>query len=419
MQNQPPADEVVLFMDHPNPEPKPNQSPEPINQNTTQTQDKNPTTATRTLRRLQFSKPKSRFVEFNHPLPLKPIPISEFQDPGSTRKARDQLHSSDDEDEDNELLKEEENNAPEEYRKKKRKVRWRAIAESLTFVGLMACLVTSRTVHRWKDQELWGLATWKWYSNLFIFYNKQKMDLKIYLLNRYLMALVVLCGRLVSGWLVGLIAFLIERSFMLREKVLYFVYGLRNSVRNCVWLGLVLLAWYVMFDPEVADSTREHRVLWRVWRALIAFTIGAVVWLVKIILVKVLASSFHVATFFDRMKESVFHYIVLEKLSGSPLDDGLARSGRVRPTPARVTTRVGSRRIDMEKLRKLSREKPSAFSVKRLVNHVRSSGLSTISRTVDRTVQEFRETEDEITSEWEARSCSKRIFNHVAKDGAK
>lgn len=157
-------------MDHPNPEPKPNQSPEPINQNTTQTQDKNPTTATRTLRRLQFSKPKSRFVEFNHPLPLKPIPISESQDPGSTRKARDQLHSSDDEDEDNELLKEEENNAPEEYRKKKRKVRWRAIAESLTFVGLMACLVTSRTVHRWKDQELWGLATWKWYSNFLFFF---------------------------------------------------------------------------------------------------------------------------------------------------------------------------------------------------------------------------------------------------------
>lgn len=259
---KPPPDEVVVLMDQP--KQSPSKYPIPIDPNTPQTQDKiqttTTTTATRTLRRLQFSKPKSRFVEFNQP--YKPNPIIESHDPNSTQK-------DEDEDEYEELLKEEEEEEEEKLtnknRKKKRKVRWRAIAEWSALVVLMACLVTSRTVHWWKHDQLWSLAIWKW----------------------YLMALVILCGRLVSGWLVGVLTFVIERHFLLREKVLYFVYGLRNSVLNCIWLGLVLLAWYVMFDPEVLESTHHHRMDWRVWRALIAVTIGAVIWLVKIILVKV------------------------------------------------------------------------------------------------------------------------------------
>eukprot|EP00268_Persea_americana_P039401 TRINITY_DN38996_c0_g1_i2.p1 TRINITY_DN38996_c0_g1~~TRINITY_DN38996_c0_g1_i2.p1 ORF type:complete len:725 (-),score=102.61 TRINITY_DN38996_c0_g1_i2:459-2576(-) len=390
---KPLSDEVVLLMDQP--KQSPSKYPIPIDPNTPQIQDKTQTTTTttRTLRRLQFSKPKSRFVEFNQP--YKSIPIIESHDPNSTQK-------DEDEDEEEELLKEEEEEEEKltnKNRKKKRKVRWRAIAEWSALVVLMTCLVTSRTVHWWKHEELWGLAIWKW----------------------YLMALVILCGRLVSGWLVGLLTFIIERHFLLREKVLYFVYGLRNSVRNCIWLGLVLLAWYVMFDPEVLDSTHHHRMVWRVWRALIAVTIGAVIWLVKIILVKVLASSFHVATFFDRMKESVFHYVVLEKLSRPPIDQDPKEMimGRAKAMPPSLTKQIGSRRIDMEKLRRLSREKPSAYSVKRLVSHVRSSGLSTISTIVDETMQEFKEREEEINSEWEARSCAQRIFKNVAKAGAK
>ena len=78
--------------------------------------------------------------------------------------------------------------------------------------------------------------------------------------------------------------------------------------------------------------------------------------------------------------------------------------------------KFGSRRIDMEKLRELSMESTAyAWSVKRLVNYVRSSGLSTISRTVD----DFSDAESEINSEWEARNCAQRIFKNVAKPGAK
>ncbi|XVF13744.1 hypothetical protein REPUB_Repub08aG0234200 [Reevesia pubescens] len=70
----------------------------------------------------------------------------------------------------------------------------------------------------------------------------------------------------------------------------------------------------------------------------------------------------------------------------------------------------------MEKLRELSLQKPaSAWSVKRLVCYVMSSGLSTISKTVDN----FGKAESEITSEWEARNTAQRIFKNVAKPGSK
>lgn len=245
--------------------------------------------------------------------------------------------------------------------------------------------------------------------------------------------MVIFCGRLVSEWFVGVLVFVIERNFMLRERVLYFVYGLRKSFQNCAWLGLVLIAWMIMFP----DVHHKNKVLLKVFRFLIAVLIGATVWLLKILLVKVLASSFHVATFFDRMKESVFNHYILETLSGPPLDEeerdkevNLRRQllQMSKSLPARWQEGGGgqilsrskrqgsSKKIDMERLRKLSLERrPSAWSVKRLVSYVRSSGLSTISRTVD----DFANAESEITSESEARNCAQRVFKNVAKPGAR
>ena len=139
------------------------------------------------------------------------------------------------------------------------------------------------------------------------------------------------------------------------------------------------------------------------------------------------------ATFFDRMKESVFHHYVLEALSEPPLDEAerdLPRRrfheskslpARLRYGKSQLLSRSnnkgdGPRRIDMERLKKLSMEsRATAWSVRRLVSFVRSSGLSTISRTVD----DFVNAESEISSEWEARACAQRIFKNVAKKDVK
>ncbi|MQM21734.1 hypothetical protein Taro_054779, partial [Colocasia esculenta] len=223
--------------------------------------------------------------------------------------------------------------------------------------------------------------------------------------------------------------------------VLYFVYGLRRSVQNCLWLGLVLLVWTLLINPTVDDeSNYQHRRLVRFMsRALIAVLVGAAIWLVKIFLVKLLASSFHVATFFDRMKESVFHHYILEALSGPPLgeeDHPAGSDDDDLPPPPSKKKKAGGRRLvesksmparlgaserrglDMERLRRLSRARATACGVRRLVGYVMKRGLSS---SISRSAAEMARggAESEITSEWEARCAAERVFKNVAKPGHK
>ncbi|KAK1286809.1 Mechanosensitive ion channel protein 5 [Acorus calamus] len=418
-------DQVVLVMSQHDP-----QSTEPRLTTTTTTESPNHNPSQRSPRptpavplnlvRLA-SKPKSRFVELNYPLgpqTPQPHPDSESDD-----------DYSDDEDYDEEEEEgDPQSSAPKTLNgRKKQKVGWRTIIEWSAFVSITACLICSLTVGSLRSRGAWGLELWKW----------------------CVMVLVTFCGRLLSRWLIAFLVFIIERTFLFREKVLYFVYGLRKSVQNVVWLGLVLLSWTLLFHPEENNGTdgKNRRILKRFSRILIAALIGSVIWLVKIILVKVLASEFHVSTFFDRMKESVFHHYILETLS-SPADQVMLEENhwaeeqslrqrrkldlwkRARTLPKRLKRKDamaaalgaaempsnrGSRRIDMERLKRLTREGTEVFSVKRLVSHVMSRGLSTISKTVD----EFGRTESEITSELEARNTADRVFKNVAKKGQK
>ncbi|KAB5529672.1 hypothetical protein DKX38_019753 [Salix brachista] len=396
---KPNSDQVVLSVDQPHSKIK--QTPPP------QQADSKTLARTKTLRRLNFSKPKSRFTETNYPPPSKGIPESEdyYQ-----LLSPSESGTSTDEDDDEEWCeyeggKEEDDDVGEGYKsstyRKRRiiEIKKRALIEFILFLISMTCLILSFTVEPLKNKVVWGLVLWKW----------------------CLMFLVLFCGRLVSVWVVGFLGFLIERNFMLREKVLYFVFGLRKSFQHCAWLGLVLLAWISMFY----EVHNRNKALKKVFRVLIAVLMGATIWLLKILLVKVLASSFHVATFFDRMKESVFHHYVLVALSGPPLEEDERQTPR-RRTPRREraspdmpvskSKRYESRRIDMERLRKLSlMSRATAWSVKRLGSYIKSSGLSTISRTVD----DFGNARSEINSECEARRSAQRSFKNVAKPGAK
>ncbi|KAJ0014789.1 hypothetical protein Pint_20870 [Pistacia integerrima] len=387
---KPNPDQVVLFIDEPTTKTR-QESTDPTFQNPTRN---------KSFRGLSFSKPKSRFAEKNYPLPLKSEELQPLNPEDNT--------SSDDEEEWFKNFECEEDG--EDYRqaklrkRKKRKINKRALIEFILFLIIMTCLICSLTLKSFKHKVQWGLELWKW----------------------CLMVMVLFCGRLVSGWLVALLVFIIERNFMLREKVLYFVYGLRKSFQNCAWLAFALVCWMIMF-PNVH---KHNSVLKKVFRTLIAVLIGATIWLLKIVLVKVLASSFHVATFFDRMKETVFHHYTLDTLSGPPLDETEIETPRLRALhasksmPAKLrngatrtfSKKFGSRRIDMERLKKLSmHSRATAWNVKRLLKYVRSSGLSTISNTVD----EFEAAESEIHSEWEARTSAQRIFKNVAKPGAR
>ncbi|KAI8027910.1 Mechanosensitive ion channel protein 8 [Camellia lanceoleosa] len=96
------------------------------------------------------------------------------------------------------------------------------------------------------------------------------------------------------------------------------MYGVRKPVHNCIWLVMVLIAWHYLFDTRVERETNIKFLLF-VNKVLVCFLVGALLWLVKTLVVKVLVSSFPVSTFFDRIQESLFNQFVTEKLSSPPL----------------------------------------------------------------------------------------------------
>ncbi|GMJ10065.1 mechanosensitive channel of small conductance-like 6 [Hibiscus trionum] len=345
------------------------------------------------------------------------------------------------EEEDDPLLEED---LPDEYKKDKLSVL--VLLEWLSLIAIIAALVCSLTIRDLRKKRLWQLMLWKW----------------------EVLVLVLICGRLVSGWIIRIIVFFIERNFLLRKRVLYFVYGVRKAVQNCLWLGLVLIAWHYLLDKKVKRET-ESKFLTYVTEVLVCLVVGVMLWLVKTLLVKVLASSFHVSTYFDRIQDSLFNQYVIETLSGPPLieiqraeeeEERLANevmsmqkagakippglrtstissppsartigSGRIQKSP-RVKSPMLSRVLSSDKgekddmgitidhLHKLNHKNVSAWNMKRLINIVRHGALSTL----DEQIQDSThgdESANQIRNEREAKVAARRIFQNVSNPGSR
>ncbi|KAI9181724.1 hypothetical protein LWI28_017894 [Acer negundo] len=338
---------------------------------------------------------------------------------------------------------------PEEYMKNNLSLL--TLVQWISLVVINTALVCSLSIHDLKKKSLWQLKLWKW----------------------EVMILVLICGRLVSGWGIRLIVFFIERNFLLRKRVLYFVYGLRKPVQNCLWLALVLIAWGILFDKKVERETQSHYLKY-ITKILICLLIGTLLWLVKTLMVKVMASTFHVSTYFDRIQESLFYQYVIETLSGPPLIEikrndvemektaaevyKLQNAGAVLPPDLREAAFAGgnnktsgrmigksmrqlkgrklsqamsSKKVDkgvvdsgisIDHLHKMNHKNISAWNMKRLVNMVRHGSLSTLDEQIWHGAALVNNEDDsakQIRSEYEAKAAAKKIFLNVARRGSK
>ncbi|KAG2323223.1 hypothetical protein Bca52824_016436 [Brassica carinata] len=318
---------------------------------------------------------------------------------------------------------------PDEY--KRGKLDAITLLEWLSLVAIIAALACSLSIPSWKKVRLWNLHLWKW---------------EVFLL-------VLICGRLVSGWGIRIIVFFIERNFLLRKRVLYFVYGVRRAVQNCLWLGLVLLAWHFLFDKKVQRETKS-KFLPYVTKILVCFLLSTILWLIKTLVVKVMASSFHVSTYFDRIQEAMFNQYVIETLSGPPMIEmsrieeeeekaqeeifkmqnaganlppdlcaaalapgksGRAMNPKLSPIIPKTTADSG---ISMEHLHRMNHKNISAWNMKRLMKIVRHVSLTTLDEQMLESTYEDESTR-QIRSEKEAKSAARKIFKNVAQRGAK
>ncbi|KFK38832.1 hypothetical protein AALP_AA3G166200 [Arabis alpina] len=318
---------------------------------------------------------------------------------------------------------------PEEYKRDKLSI-W-VFLEWISLVLIITSLVCSLTVHSLQHKTWWKLALWKWEMTV----------------------LVLICGRLVSSWIVRILVFSVEKNFYLRKRVLYFVYGIRRSVQNCLWLGLVLLAWHFLFDKKVQRETRFTAIRY-VTRVLVCLLVAVIIWLIKTLLVKVMASSFHMSTYFDRIQESLFTQYVIETLSGPPLMEiqrmeeeeqkvledvkSLEKlAGAKLPQALKATvksfmkighgrrlSRVGSKKegnrewIRIDHLQKMNIMNVSAWNMTKLMDIIRKGALSTLDKHIPETVQ-TDENATQIRSEIEAKIAAKKIFHNVTEPGSR
>ncbi|EOA20037.1 hypothetical protein CARUB_v10000311mg [Capsella rubella] len=402
--NKSPSPEISKLVGSPN---KPPRAPNHNNEGLTQR---------KSFARSVYSKPKSRFVDPSGPVDSTLLEEEvkgqlgtgfSFNRRSPNNKSNRSVGSTApltpskavvEKDEDEEIYKKVKLN-----KEMRSKISTLALVESAFFVAILSALIASLTVNVLKDHTLWGLELWKW----------------------CVLVMVIFSGMLVTNWFMRLIVFLIETNFLLRRKVLYFVHGLKKAVQVFIWLSLILIAWILLFNQDVKRSPAATKVLKCITRTLISLLTGSLLWLVKTLLLKILAANFNVNNFFDRIQDSVFHQYVLQTLSGPPLIEEAERVGREPSTGHLSFTSVVKKGtvkekkvIDMGKVHKMKREKVSAWTMRVLVEAVRTSGLSTISDTLDETAYgDGKEQADrgEITNEMEALAAAYHVFRNVAQ----
>ncbi|KAF5786222.1 putative mechanosensitive ion channel MscS, LSM domain superfamily [Helianthus annuus] len=296
------------------------------------------------------------------------------------------------------------------------------IIQWISFVLIIASLICTIRFPNWTRRSFRGLFLWQW----------------------ELLILVLICGRLVSGWFVRIAVFFIERNFLLRKRLLYFVYGVRTPVQNCIWLCWVLIAWNSIFDETVEAL---HIPLLEVLnKFMVCMLIATSLWLIKTLIVKVLASTFHVNKFFDRIQDALFNQYVIETLSGPPLveihnhhlgDKSLSRvseiggysfkgkgssagmaSGRLHRNLGGSKKHDGKDQgITIDHLHRLNHENVSAWNMKRLMKIIRHGSLTTLDEHLQGTY--YDEPGTEIRSEIEAKRAARNIFMNVTRRRSK
>lgn len=275
-------------------------------------------------------------------------------------------------------------------------------------------------------------------------YLRRKKPWQIVLWKCEVLALVVICGRLLSVWTFKTIIFSFERNLLFRQRVSFFGYDLRKKVQHCFWLGLLLIAWLYLFDEKIAKETSSNKAVSIVTRLLASLVVATTLWLVKTVSVNVFASNFYTSTYFKRILDSIFSQYIIEALSGPPLfeiqktEEEERNADEVRNVhnmgATTIPTALGGaspylstkqpfkkghkkhQEITIDLLHRLTPENVSAWNMTRLMDIVQHGALSTLEQIQD---NNYRNESIEIRSEFEAEIVTEKIFRNVAKPGSR
>lgn len=326
------------------------------------------------------------------------------------RKSKSRLFNSDDESQgsrspssDSDPFLEED--FPQDFRSLRCGAFWKIQLVSLILI--LIALVCCFTVASLNNMKLLKLSLWKW----------------------LLLLLTLVSGRLIAGIGVRVLVFFMEKNFLLRKRVLYFVYGLRYSVQHCFWFSSIFVVWQILFHSSIGNLNAQI-----VTKFFICLLLGSVIWFIKTLLVKVLASLFHVNAFFDRIQAVLFTQYVHEKLAGPPLthsephiEDSVTLRVQDSASVAEPSRRCHGGRtqnsktdedseITVNHLQSLNRSNVSSWNMNRLINKVTKGFITNLDERIAGVVDK-NESMGEIITQRRANATARSIFRSVARPG--
>ncbi|XP_056166700.1 mechanosensitive ion channel protein 10-like [Syzygium oleosum] len=261
-------------------------------------------------------------------------------------------------------------------------------AEWVAFMCVTGLLIVSLTVHKLRRTDIWELELWKW----------------------CVLALAIISGRLVSKLLLTPLGFLIERKIWLKEKVFYLVYGLKHSVQVFIWLVFVLSVWGLLIYHGAKRSRHAREILSDVTRALASCLVGAAIWLIKTLLIKLLAASFHIKAFFEPIHMTADHQHVIEVLlrNNSMEQDGKFKWQLSFMKCVHGVSEKLEEVIDAEMLTNMKQRRISPWNMRRLINGITGPWVSIFDSSLDHPDQEIIRKAAETANE---------IFKNVGTQG--
>ncbi|XP_058752826.1 mechanosensitive ion channel protein 6-like [Vicia villosa] len=153
---------------------------------------------------------------------------------------------------------------------------------------LIPALILTLTLPFLRNEDYWEVSIWKW----------------------EIMILFLVSGRLLWRSIIRIIVFWIQRKFQWKIEVLYYVYALKKTVQNYIWLLILYLAWSFWFRLINTDLKDLETALFCFFQALS-------LWLFKTLIAKVLTTHYHLTTYFGNIEESINNLLWINMLSGS------------------------------------------------------------------------------------------------------
>lgn len=152
---------------------------------------------------------------------------------------------------------------------------------------------------------------------------QEKSKLRFFKIDSWkwgLLLITMVCGKLVSSWLVWFIVKLFEFRCALHKRCLYFVYGIRKQAENCFWMTLILLSYTIMFHDTLKHIKLHGRnVLAYMTKVLVFFLVFTFLQLAKVLVVKIASYYYHGQLFFSKLQKALYGQYLLEELGSSPV----------------------------------------------------------------------------------------------------